>query len=84
MEILFLLVPLSVLLIMALVALLAWALQSGQFDDLEHQGELVFDGEEAEARAAALRAARRGGPASTAGPADPGQPATPLSPHNET
>ncbi len=58
MDILFLLIPLSVLLVMGLVGILAWALYAGQFDDLEHQGELVFDPEEAEQRAQALRAAR--------------------------
>ena len=56
MDILYLLIPLSVLVVLALVGLLAWALQAGQFDDLEHQGELIFDPDEAERHAAALRA----------------------------
>lgn len=60
MDILYLLIPLSVLLVLALVAVLAWALQSGQFDDLEHQGELIFEADEAERRAEALRAEARG------------------------
>ena len=34
MDILFLLIPLSVLLVFALMGVFAWALQSSQFDDL--------------------------------------------------
>ncbi len=59
MDILYLLIPLSVVAILALVGLLAWALQSGQFDDLEHQGELVLDPEEAEEHARKLREAQK-------------------------
>lgn len=59
MDILYLLIPLSVVLVLMIIGALAWALYRGQFDDLEHQGELVFDPEEAAARAAALRASRR-------------------------
>lgn len=43
MEILFLLVPLSVLLVLAIGALFWWSLQSGQFDDLEEPARLIFD-----------------------------------------
>ena len=43
MDILFLLVPLSVLLVFGLMALFAWALQSGQFDDLRDEGERILD-----------------------------------------
>jgi len=52
MDILFLLVPLSVLLVFALMALFAWALQASQFDDLEREGERIvaderaFDGDQ--------------------------------------
>jgi len=42
MEILFLLVPFSVLLALAMVGLLAWAVWSGQFDDVEGEGERIF------------------------------------------
>lgn len=38
MDILFLLVPLSVLLALGVMALLAWAVWSGQFDDMESEG----------------------------------------------
>jgi cbb3-type cytochrome oxidase maturation protein len=43
MDILFLLVPLSVLLVFALMALFAWALQSSQFDDLQREGGRILD-----------------------------------------
>jgi cbb3-type cytochrome oxidase maturation protein len=42
MDILFLLVPLSVVLALAVMALLAWAVWSGQFEDLESEGERIF------------------------------------------
>ena len=45
MDILFLLVPLSVLLVFALMALFRWALGAGQFDDLEREGERIFEGD---------------------------------------
>jgi cbb3-type cytochrome oxidase maturation protein len=45
MDILYLLVPLSVVLILALIALLAWSVYSGQFDDIEGEGERVLDDE---------------------------------------
>ena len=43
MDILFLLVPMSVLLVFGLLALFRWALSAGQFDDLEREGERIFD-----------------------------------------
>ena len=43
MDILFLLVPMSVLLVFALLALFRWALGAGQFDDLEREGERIFE-----------------------------------------
>jgi len=43
MDILFLLVPVSVLLVLALMGLFAWALQSGQFDDLSGEGERILE-----------------------------------------
>jgi cbb3-type cytochrome oxidase maturation protein len=45
MDILFLLVPLSVLLALAVMAVLAWAVWSGQFDDLESEGQRIFRNE---------------------------------------
>ena len=43
MDILFLLVPFSVVLVLALIGLFAWALQSSQFDDLEREGERILE-----------------------------------------
>jgi cbb3-type cytochrome oxidase maturation protein len=45
MDILFLLIPLSVVLVFALMALFAWALQSSQFDDLPREGERILGGD---------------------------------------
>jgi cbb3-type cytochrome oxidase maturation protein len=42
MDILYLLIPLSALLVLGLLALFAWALHGGQFDDLEQQGEQIL------------------------------------------
>ncbi len=45
MDILFLLVPLSVLLVFGLIGLFAWALQASQFDDLQREGARILGGE---------------------------------------
>ncbi|MCW7537774.1 cbb3-type cytochrome oxidase assembly protein CcoS [Aquabacterium sp. A7-Y] len=42
MDILFLLVPLSVVLVLALLALFAWALWGGQFDNVDREGERIL------------------------------------------
>ncbi len=42
MDILFLLVPLSVLLALAVMGVLAWAVWSGQFEALESEGQRIF------------------------------------------
>jgi cbb3-type cytochrome oxidase maturation protein len=42
MDILFLLVPVSVVLALAIVGLLAWAVWSGQFEDMEGEGQRIF------------------------------------------
>jgi cbb3-type cytochrome oxidase maturation protein len=43
MDILFFLIPFSVLLALAIVGLLAWAVWSGQFDDVDKEGQRIFD-----------------------------------------
>lgn len=43
MDILFLLVPLSVVLALSFVAIFYWALKEGQFDDLETRGSALLD-----------------------------------------
>ena len=42
MDILFLLVPLSVVLVLFILALFAWALHGGQFDNVEREGERIL------------------------------------------
>ena len=47
MDILFLLVPISVLLVFLLMAVFHWALGAGQFDDLEREGERILESDDA-------------------------------------
>jgi cbb3-type cytochrome oxidase maturation protein len=42
MEILYLLIPLSAVLVLAILAVFAWALFGGQFDDIEQHGEQIL------------------------------------------
>ena len=42
MDILYLLVPLSVVAMLGVIGVFGWALHGGQFDDLEQQGEQVL------------------------------------------
>ena len=51
MDILFLLIPLSVLLSLAVLGVLAWAVWSGQFEDMEGEGQRIFEVREAKAEA---------------------------------
>jgi cbb3-type cytochrome oxidase maturation protein len=41
-DILFLLVPLSVVLVLAILGGLWWAIYTGQFDDIEAEGEKIL------------------------------------------
>lgn len=43
MEILYLLLPMSVVLALLVIAVFAWAIRGGQFDDLEREGERILD-----------------------------------------
>jgi cbb3-type cytochrome oxidase maturation protein len=43
MDILFLLVPMSVLIVFALLAVFRWALGAGQFEDLEREGARILE-----------------------------------------
>jgi cbb3-type cytochrome oxidase maturation protein len=45
MDILFLLIPLSAVLGLVIVGVFAWALDSGQFDDLSREGERILEPE---------------------------------------
>ena len=51
MEILYLLIPLSAVLVLLIIAVFGWALNKGQFDDLEREGERILqhDGEPVDA-----------------------------------
>lgn len=42
MDILFLLIPLSVMLVLAILAGLWWAIHHDQFDDIEQEGERIL------------------------------------------
>jgi len=46
MESLYLLVPFSALLVLALLGVFAWALDAGQFDDLQQEGERILAADE--------------------------------------
>ncbi len=43
MDSLYLLIPLSVLLILAIGGLLVWSVMSGQFDDIEAEGRRILE-----------------------------------------
>ena len=43
MDILYLLLPLSVLLVFAILAVFAWAVHGGQFEDLDREGQRIFE-----------------------------------------
>ena len=45
MESLYLLIPLSVLLVLAIMGLFWWALDRGQFDNVEREGERILHGD---------------------------------------
>ncbi|WP_119353457.1 cbb3-type cytochrome oxidase assembly protein CcoS [Azohydromonas sediminis] len=45
MDILYLLIPLSAVLVLAIIAVFGWALHNGQFDDLEDEGQRILRGE---------------------------------------
>jgi cbb3-type cytochrome oxidase maturation protein len=45
MEILYLLIPLSAVLVLAIIAVFGWALHHGQFDDVEREGARILDGD---------------------------------------
>jgi len=42
MDILYLLIPLSAVLVLGIVAVFGWAVQGGQFDDLEREGQRLI------------------------------------------
>ena len=50
MDSLYLLIPLSVVLILGIGALLVWAAMSGQFDSLDREGRRILEDEDAPAQ----------------------------------
>ncbi len=45
MDILYLLIPLSAVLVLLIIAVFGWAISRGQFEDLEHEGERILQAE---------------------------------------
>ena len=45
MDILYLLIPLSVVLVFAIIGVFWWALSAGQFDNIEREGERILGGD---------------------------------------
>jgi cbb3-type cytochrome oxidase maturation protein len=43
MDILYMLVPLSVVLVFAIIGVLAWSVWNGQFDDIEQEGGRILE-----------------------------------------
>jgi cbb3-type cytochrome oxidase maturation protein len=48
MDILYLLIPMSVVLVFGIGFAFWWAISAGQFDDLDHEGEAVVEDRESE------------------------------------
>lgn len=46
MDILFLLIPLSAILVLAIVAIFGWAVHAGQFEDVEQEGRQPLQADE--------------------------------------
>jgi cbb3-type cytochrome oxidase maturation protein len=44
-DILYLLIPLSAVLVLVIVGVFGWALHRGQFDDVEREGSRILEGE---------------------------------------
>ncbi len=42
MDVLYLLIPLSILVVFGVIGLFWWALQGGQFDNIEREGERIL------------------------------------------
>ncbi|MFP8781032.1 cbb3-type cytochrome oxidase assembly protein CcoS [Hydrogenophaga sp. RWCD_12] len=45
MDILYLLIPVSVVLVFAIIGVFWWALHTGQFDNVEREGERILRGD---------------------------------------
>lgn len=58
MDVLFLLIPLSVLLALGVVAVLAWAVWSGQFEDVDKEAQRIFQEEKLQSVPATARSTK--------------------------
>ena len=45
MDILYLLIPISIVLVFAIIGIFWWALHAGQFDNIEREGERILRGD---------------------------------------
>jgi cbb3-type cytochrome oxidase maturation protein len=70
MESLYLLIPLSIVLVLGIGALLAWSVMSGQFEDLDAEGRRILDDPTDEA-GRDRTTEERGGPARSCAPQKP-------------
>ena len=52
MESMYLLIPLSLVLVLAIGGLLAWSVLGGQFDDLDEEGRRILEEDEADTKLA--------------------------------
>lgn len=59
MDVLYLLIPMSALLVLGILGVFAWALQGGQFDDLEQHGEQILESDAEDLDRHQTRSARR-------------------------
>ena len=46
MDILYLLIPLSAVLVLLILAVFGWAVHQGQFEDLDREGERILQGDD--------------------------------------
>lgn len=46
MDILYLLIPMSAVLVLGIIGVFAWALHGGQFDDLEQHGQQILEADD--------------------------------------
>jgi len=61
MDVVYFLIPLSVMLLLIIVSALLWAIKSGQFDDLDRMGyQILFDEDQVEQKQPKPSAAQKG------------------------
>ena len=68
MEIIYILIPLSLVLVAVIIGFVIWAVKSGQFEDLERPGYRILDDDDS------IRPRAGSGPESADNEHDPGRP----------